>query len=162
MIRFIKSVFTKGVKEECELLYLTREGVLDKKPWYFDAFIGGSYFTGEVAQLLTSIGSLGKWSLFHSDLCANSLCFQHYMINEPCSKNPLDYMGVVVMCNQRHTLEEVSAKYPREFPNYVKKKKREELLSTGKEDFIKHLTLLKEEDPELAKHKVLEIIGAVL
>lgn len=149
-----------GKKEQAKLLYLTEEGIVEKEPWFHEIHYG-KYAEGDVRKFLLSFSSREDYITFFDKFNDSNKDFHHFFFNEP-SVDFLRQVQVVVAFSEGKDLDEVSKLYPTYFPNYTAKKKREELLSCGKEDFIKHLSLLKQEDTELARQKVLEIIKEVL
>jgi hypothetical protein len=140
--------------------FYKNDNCISEEPWYIGFFQNSLHLNEESRIFLEKFNNHVEFGDYRDLLISSSVAFGHFIINEPCPCPR--YLEVMASCSKGKSLEEVSALYPSAFPRYFAKKRREELLAIGKEDFINHISLLKKQDPELARQKVLEIIKELL
>lgn len=148
-------------EEKAKLMHPTEEVVIEQEPW-FHRYSGGEYLEGDTLELFLSFKDNEEFSVFRDKLIKDSSGFYHLTINEKTCDYFKTFAEIVCLFALDKSLEEVAEAYPRSFENYINHKKREELLNCGKDDIVEHLKLLKKDNPELARQKVLEIIKEVL
>lgn len=147
-------------EEESKLLYLTEEGVVDKEPW-FHSIHHGKYLQGDTRKFFLSFKDELEFYDHRDQLLESSVGFKHYLLNEK-SQDFIYYAEIMYLFSLGKSLDEVALVYKSSFKNYLANKEKQELLELGKSDFVAHIKLLKQKDPELARQKILEIVAEVL
>ena len=120
------------------------------------------YVSKEVVDFYNQFDNREAFNIYEESLYKRSTAYHHYSFNEPTSLSPEIHGRIIIACSNDASLDECVTQFRLSFPNYTKKKQRQEILDSGKEDFITHLKLLKASDPELARQKVLEILQEVI
>lgn len=147
-------------KEKGELLYLTEEGIVEQEPW-FHSMRYGKYLTGLTRKFFLGFKDELEFRDYRDSLLESSTGFKHYLINEQ-SQDFTFYAEIMYLFSLGRSLDEVALAYKSSFKNYLANKEKQELLNLGKSDFVAHIKLLKQRDPELARQKILEIVAEVL